>query len=224
MRLSDVNDLLNLLELLHERNKCIKGLNELDVHRISELGPCSKGLDGSICFRSLVPLALKALSLGASPEKVSEFLDWRDFEALVLDYLLLNGFEVIRSLRLKSRRFELDVVGLDPASRYAIVIDCKHWSPGYSKRSKLKEVAKKHREKVELMVKDCIALRKKYTFLPKAIWLVPALVTLTDSLRGYVKGSFIIPITAFGDFISHMHYYIDVLSEFTGRIRNKCGV
>ncbi len=220
--MSDFNDFLNFLEILHREGKCINGLSEQDIRKISELGPYFRSLDGSICFRSLVPVALKALSVGASPESVSEFLDWRDFEALVLDYLLLNGFEVIRSLRLKSRRFELDVVGFDPISKYAIVIDCKHWTPGYSKKSKLKDVARKHREKVELMIKDCVVLKDKYPFLLKAGWFVPAVVTLTESLRGYINGSFIIPITALSDFISHMQYYIDVLSEFTGRIKNEC--
>ena len=222
MKRSDVNELLNLLRIFHNGDKCVDKLSSLELQALSGLSSSFKTLEGKICFKSLVPIALKALSAGASPDSVSNFLDWRDFEALVLDYLSLNGFETIRSLRLKSRRFELDVVGFNSVSRSAIVIDCKHWAPGYSKRSKLREVAKKHREKVELMAKECNVLKKKYSFLPRAEWLIPAVVTLTESLKGYVNGSFIIPINGLSDFLTNMQYYIDVLSEFTGRVRNEC--
>jgi len=47
-------------------------------------------------------------------------------------------------------------------------------------------------------------------------------VTLTDSLSGYVNGSFIVPILRFKDFISNIMYYVDILSGKSGMILNRC--
>ncbi len=221
MRRSDLLNVLELLEKLSRLGKCLPP-EDRDAELLTHFDTQFRGLDGSYCLRSLVPLALRAIELGASPYTVSRFIDWRDFEELVLNYLLKSGFEGMKSVRLKSRRYEIDVLALEPVSRICLAIDCKHWSPGYGKRSKLRQVATEHRMKVELLIKDCEYLRSKYRVLSKARWIVPVIVTLTDSLRGYINGSFVVPIQGFRDFINNVDYYLDILSDFEGRVRNVC--
>lgn len=221
MSRSDLPKVLDLLEKLSRLGKCLPP-EDKDADLLKHLDTYFRGLDGSHCLGSLVPLSLRAIELGASPYTASRFIDWRDFEEVVLNYLLRSGFEGVKSVRLKSRRYEIDVLALEPVSRVGLAIDCKHWSPGYGKRSKLRQVATEHRLKVELLINDCEYLISKYQMLTRAKWIVPVVVTLTDSLRGYFNGSFVVPIQGFRDFINNVEYYLDVLSDFEGRVRNGC--
>ena len=220
----DFQEFVRLIENLSKRGKCVDpdegdpvlfgAMKSFDTFYVS--------LDGKYCLKSLVPVALKAMELGADPFRVAALLDWRDFEELVLEYLSRSGFEGVRSVRLRSRRFEIDVLAVDVVSGYSLAIDCKHWSPGYSKSWKLREIAKTHRAKVELMCNECAKLRKGSELLVKAKWVVPVIVTLTGSVRGYFNGSFIVPIQTFRDFLLNLDYYVGELSDYGGRVRNPC--
>ncbi len=220
----DFRKLVELIETLSKRGRCVdpdEG-GQVSLNMMKSFDTFYVGLDGKYCLKSLVPVALKAMELGADPFRVAALLDWRDFEELVLEYLSKSGFEGVRSVRLRSRRFEIDVLAVDAVSGYSLAIDCKHWSPGYSKSWKLREVAKSHRAKVELMCSECAELRKGARILAKAKWVVPVIVTLTGSVRGYVNGSFIVPIHAFRDFLLNLDYYVGELSDYEGRIKNPC--
>jgi len=217
-------EFIELIETLSRKGRCIDpdegGQVSLDI--MKSLDTFYVSLDGKYCLKSLVPVALKAMELGADPFRVAVLLDWRDFEELVLEYLSRSGFEGVRSVRLRSRRFEIDVLAVDAVSGYSLAIDCKHWSPGYSKSWKLREIARAHRAKVELMCNECVNLRKGSRILAKAKWVVPAVVTLTGSLRGYFNGSFIVPIQTFRDFLLNLDYYVGELSDYDGRVKNPC--
>ncbi len=217
-------EFIELIETLSRKGRCIDpdegGRVSLDI--MKSLDTFYVSLDGKYCLKSLVPVALKAMELGADPFRVAVLLDWRDFEELVLEYLSRSGFEGVRSVRLRSRRFEIDVLAVDAVSGYSLAIDCKHWSPGYSKSWKLREIARAHRAKVELMCNECVNLRKGSRILAKAKWVVPAVVTLTGSVRGYFNGSFIVPIQTFRDFLLNLDYYVGELSDYDGRVKNPC--
>ncbi len=217
---ADVNALINLLTRLSREGGCIDIKGELrDL--IMSLDTSYIGIDGRVCMRSLVPLALKAMEAGGDPERVSLLINWRDFEGLIYEYLERSGFRCVHSVRFSGRRYEIDVLAADPCSGYALAIDCKHWSPGYSKSWKLKGVARSHRAKVELMCREC-NIRSGMNVLSKARWVVPVIVTLTTAVRGYYEGSFIVPIISFRDFINRLEYYVDLLSGMSGRVRNEC--
>ncbi len=182
------------------------------------------GLRGELCFKSLLPLALKALEGGADIYEVSSLLSWRDFEELVSEYLRLSGYESIQNLRIKPRRYEYDIVALDPVSKIGLIIDCKHWSPGYGKRGKLKYVASDHEQKCVYLIKQCQLLKNEYRILAKARWFVPVIVTLTDVVRGFLEGVLVVPIGTFRDFLINLELYVDLMKtrERSPKIVNEC--
>lgn len=180
------------------------------------------GLDNNLCIKSTVKLALELIGLGLDVELVSKSLNWRDFESLVGEYLGLNNYYVIKNLRFSNRRFEVDVLGIDQVSALAVAIDCKHWSPGYGKRGRITNIASEHRAKVEELSKGCRQLLSKHRLLSSVEVFIPIIVTLTDIVRGYVGGSFVVPILRFNDFIANVRYYLEALTEGSGGITNKC--
>ncbi|MEM0453129.1 MAG: hypothetical protein QXO98_00515 [Sulfolobales archaeon] len=177
-------------------------------------------LNGELCVKSIIRFALELIKLGLDPELVSKPLSWRDFEGLVSEYLSLNDYYVIKNLRFSRKRYEVDVLGVDQVSGIGIVIDCKHWSPGYGKKGRLVRIASEHRSKVEEFSKDCLQVISKYSMLRKVKIFVSVILTLTDVVRGYVGGSFIVPILRFNDFITNLRYYIDAFDS--GVVVNNC--
>jgi hypothetical protein len=72
-------------------------------------------------------LAVKAVSLGADVQHVSDFLCWQEFEEITAMALRNNGFVVSKNVRFKhaGRKWEIDAVGCKRP--LVICIDCKHW-------------------------------------------------------------------------------------------------
>ncbi len=221
-------DLRLFLEALMEKlshNKCaeLSGDEEELLTRLGLLDEdtCRKALSGGLCFSTLVPLALKAIELGADPERISKYLNWVDFEVLVTKYLSKSGFTVFRSIRFTKRRFEVDVVGVDPVSRLCLVIDCKHWKPGYRKGGKLRVVAQEHRFKVEVLARECGFIVSRYPALMRAEYLIPIIITLTQVIKGAINGTVIVPIFLLRDFTINLDYYADFFRDEV-LIRNPC--
>lgn len=179
---------------------------------------------GELCFKSLLPLALKALEEGADLYEVSSLLSWKDFEELVSEYLRLSGYESIQNLRTRLKRYEYDVLAVDPVSRIGLIIDCKHWSPGYSKKGKLKYVVSEHKQKCLYLVNQCQQIKNEYRIISKARWFVPVIVTLTEVLKGSLEGVLVVPIRTFRDFLVNLEFYVDLMKtkEHPLMIANEC--
>ncbi len=149
-------------------------------------------------------LALYAVRIGVDPMNAARSLDWRLFEKMVAEALSMAGYRVVRGLRLKPPGgLEVDVLGIGPL--YSPVIDCKHWSPGYSKRAKLREAAEKHAGRLRRL-----AARWGETGLPSAT-LTPAIVTLTDPGLRLVEGVAVVPVSVMADFIEDLPRYVEEL-------------
>ncbi len=215
------------LALLREvsSNRCLSSEGSVDYVGnvdLSELEATYVSVDGHRCFKSLIPLAFKAIEAGADIYDVSNLLDWKDFEELVLEYLRLSGLEGVRGLRSRVRRYEYDVVSVSPISGIGLIIDCKHWSPSYSKRGRLKQVASKHRLKCEHLVDTCESLKENRKLIARVKWFIPVLVTLSEPLRGPIEGVLVVPVRFFRDFIVNLEYYVDLMREPRLKLRNKC--
>lgn len=72
-------------------------------------------------------IAVKAIKSGADLERVSDLLQWKEFEAMAAVAYENNGYAVQRNVRFKQggRRWEIDVVGY--RKPLVACIDCKHW-------------------------------------------------------------------------------------------------
>ncbi|MDI6905223.1 MAG: hypothetical protein QMD13_07035 [Candidatus Bathyarchaeia archaeon] len=165
-------------------------------------------------------LTVHAIQLGADIERVSSFLQWKEFENIAAVAFKRNSYSVKKNFRFKhaGRRWEIDVIGCKRP--IAICVDCKHWHHGMYPSS-LKKV-------VEEQVQRTFALTES---LPKLIdeiecasWdrvkLVPAVLSL-------VKGSFkfyddvpIVPVLQLQDFLSQLPAYADSLKHFSKRLAN----
>lgn len=72
-------------------------------------------------------LAVRAIELGADPERVAAFLEWAEFEQMAASIFETNGYTVTRNLRFRegSKCWEIDIVACKRP--IVICVDCKHW-------------------------------------------------------------------------------------------------
>ena len=136
--------------------------------------------------------ALFAITLGATIEDVSEYLTWRDFEAITGIILEENSFDVTKNLVLTKPRMEIDVIG--KKMNLALLIDCKHWKN--MSKSALDEIVKKQIERVKRYVAD------------EDITALPVIVTLHQEGTQLVENVPIVPIMKLPSF----------LDEFVGNL------
>ena len=136
--------------------------------------------------------ALFAITLGATIEDVSEYVTWRDFEAITGIILEENGFDVTKNLVLTKPRMEIDVIG--KKMNLALLIDCKHWKT--MSKSALDEIVKKQIERVKRYVAD------------EDITALPVIVTLHQEGTQLVENVPIVPIMKLPSF----------LDEFVGNL------
>ncbi|MDR0798024.1 MAG: NERD domain-containing protein, partial [Nitrososphaerota archaeon] len=79
-----------------------------------------------------IKLAIKAVSLGADIQQVSNSLSWQEFEEIATIALQNNGFTIYKNIRFKTpnRKWEIDAIGCKQP--LVICIDCKHWAHSFS--------------------------------------------------------------------------------------------
>jgi len=130
-----------------------------------------------------VELALKLLSQGIEARRISELLNWRDFEFFTSRILSESQYEVEHSVSLTSPvRFEIDVLGIDPSTGFSLAVDCKHWS--ITTPSRLKNATENHYARVGKLVKYYSYVKSKYRILEKAKSIIPIIITLlTPGIR-----------------------------------------
>ena len=139
-------------------------------------------------------MAITLLEDGHQIDKVSEALNWRDFEGLTAQILESEGFAVIRNLVLTKPKREIDVVGIRLG--IAILIDCKHWRR--HNPSKLKDVVNKQ-----------IARTKHYVAKTTGAIAVPVIVTLYEDNIKFIDNVPIVPISMFASFIDEFYGNLD---------------
>ena len=141
--------------------------------------------------------ALFAITLGATIEDVSEYLTWRDFEAITGIVLEENDFDVTKNLVLTKPRMEIDVIG--KKMNLALLIDCKHWKN--MTKSALDEIVKKQIERVKRYVSD------------EGITALPVIVTLHQEGIQLVDNVPIVPIMKLTSFLDEFVGNLDSLKS-----------
>ena len=209
-------------ELIHKA-KPVGDLRCYELNELNELaqeilknrysGLFVKHLSNNIaCIKSLIPIALDALTIGADPEVISKYLTWRDFEEFILEYLDRYGYFVTRNIRFGLRRYEIDVLAINYISKYGLAIDCKHWRTSYRSYGRVIQAARRHRYRVVQFAKECIYVCS-HELITKVKYFVPILLTLLDKPRGIIENVFIVPIRYFRDFLNRIEYYIDLTNK-----------
>ena len=134
--------------------------------------------------------AFTAITNGYPIEEVSECLDWRDFEGLVSQILLENGFEVEKNVILTKPRMEIDVVGVK--LNVVILIDCKHWKR--MSDSALNEIVRKQVNRVRRDANEICD-----------VMTVPVIVTLHQEQISFVNKVPIVPIIQLSSFLDELY-------------------
>ena len=134
--------------------------------------------------------AFTAITDGYPIEEVSECLDWRDFEGLVSQILLENGFQVEKNVILTKPRMEIDVIGTK--LNVVILIDCKHWQR--MSNSALNEIVKKQVNRV-----------KRYANEISDIMTIPVIVTLHQEQVSFINKVPIVPIMQLSSFLDELY-------------------
>ena len=148
--------------------------------------------DNSVNFHSSDKIrgAIFALENGAPIEDVSELLNWRDFEVLVSQILLENGFQIERNVILTKPRMEIDVIGTK--LNVVILIDCKHWKR--MSNSALNEIVRKQINRV-----------RRYANEISDVMTVPVIVTLHQEQISFINKVPIVPIIQLSSFLDELY-------------------
>ncbi len=208
-----------LVELYSRENRECMGLGELSeklfigearlkaaveslAARADSIALRAAGGGLEVCITSLVEAALDAVRLGAPENIATRGLDWRAFEAYTAKALEEAGFTVYRNVRISwPKPLEVDVVGLDSPAKLALALDCKHWNPRHSTPSRLREAARKHRERV-----DRLARYWWKTGLPRGEWtILPALIVLREqNVPRIAEGVLVVPVSKLKGFLQEL--------------------
>ena len=165
-------------------------------------------------------LAVHAIELGADVERVSGFLDWKEFENIVVIAFERNDYSVKRNLRFKhaGRRWEMDII----ACKKPIVacVDCKHWHHGMYP-SAIRRIVEEQVERTSALAESLPKLTEKIECTSwSRVKLVPAILSLTTVRSKFYNKVPIVPVLQLQDFISQLPAYMDSLKHFSKRLAN----
>jgi Holliday junction resolvase-like predicted endonuclease len=159
-------------------------------------------------------LAVKAISIGADVEHVSNMLRWQEFEDLAAIALERNGYTAAKNVRFKhaGRKWEIDTIGCKKP--LVISMDCKHWRQGIAP-SALTRIAEAQVERTRALVESLpnISLEFECARWDK-VRLVPVVLVLVQGSFKFCDEVPIVPVLQLQDFLSQLPVYIESLKYF----------
>lgn len=161
-----------------------------------------------------VALAVRALSVGADLEHVSQLLQWQEFESISVVALERNGYNVAKNVRFRNsrRKWELDIVACKRP--LVLCIDCKHWQRSLH-LSALRRIVD---EQVERTKELAGALPSSTIKIDCNVWtrarFIPAILSLVESKFQFHDDVPVIPILKIQDFLNQVPAYADSLTHF----------
>lgn len=160
-------------------------------------------------------LAVKAVSLGADIEHVSEFLRWQEFEDISAVALERNGYLSRKNVRFKhgGRRWEIDVVGC--RKPLVLCVDCKRWQRSVNP-SALKKIVEAQVERARALADtlpspslkvECVKWNKA-KFVPVILSLMPSSFKFYDDVP-------VVPVLQLQNFLTQLPAYVGSVKYFT---------
>jgi len=162
-------------------------------------------------FEQRLKLALQAVRLGASPERASRNLSWREFEDFVRQVFESNGYKVSLHVRIKVEETFSEIDLLSLKGETLILADCKRWRrPLHLSGAKQAVQRQLLRLKALGNLENLEVLRKKMgELLPRKIYAIPVVITLFEFPQKFVEKVPIVPIFKLSNFLyelpSHLH-------------------
>lgn len=162
-------------------------------------------------YTQRLKLVVHAVSLGADIERVSNLLQWQEFESVAAVALERSGYSVVKNLRFKhaGHKHEIDIVGCKKP--LAICMDCKHWHRGMYP-STLKKITSEQVERTKTLadsfpnptIKIECARWERVRFVPTVLSLVPSQHKFYDNVP-------VVSILQLQDFLNQLPAYVDSL-------------
>lgn len=165
-------------------------------------------------------LAVHAIELGGDLERVSGFLDWKEFENIAAIAFERNDYRVTRNLRFKhaGRRWEIDVVGCKKPM--IVCVDCKHWHHGMYP-SAIRRIVEEQVERTSALGESLPKLTEKIGCVSwNRVKLVPAILSLITVRSKFYDNIPIVHVLQLQDFISQLPAYANSLKHFSKRLTN----
>jgi len=156
-------------------------------------------------------LAVYALKSGGDVERVSGFLQWKEFEGMAAVAFESNGYTVMRNLHFKhgGHRWEIDIIGCK--SPLVVCLDCKHWHHGLQ-GSTAEKIAEQQRERTRAFVMSLPNPAATLECLSRSnAKFVPAVLSLTVDKFKFYNGVPIVPVLQLQDFLNQLPAYADSL-------------
>jgi Holliday junction resolvase-like predicted endonuclease len=189
---------------------CIKLLQKMQNEKLVYLDGDKVEVD----TENRLKIAVKAASLGADIQNISDMLKWQEFEEIAAIALKTNGYIVKKNVRFKhgDRRYEIDVVGC--RKPLVVCIDCKRWQHAIA-ASALRKIVEEQIQRTEALADTLPNLTldlectkwEKTKFLPAVLSLVPG------AYKFYYEVP-VVPVLSLQDFIGQLPLYLDTMKCF----------
>lgn len=167
---------------------------------------------GEVTVTRPLELALRLIQSGYSVKEVSKYIDWRDFERVSSEILSQNDYAVLTNFKVYAPiRMEIDIVAVDRASGRGIIIDCKHWSRGLSRKMLISAI-EKHVDRTTKFIKYFSWFKSKWPYFKYIKRVIPLIVTLTTpSVRAY-KNVLVVSIQELNSALVELHSVLDLFN------------
>jgi len=161
-----------------------------------------------------VRMAVRAVELGADPERVCGVLEWDEFEEIAAAAFEANNFMVKRRFRFKwaGRRWEVDVLACK--DRLVACVDCKHWRRGWQ-RSTIMKAVEAQVERTQALAEAFSSLHEKAGLVDwEKAMLVPIVLSLVPSPFKFYNNVPIVPVLQLPNFLNELPAYATSLTRF----------
>ena len=157
-----------------------------------------------VSLNQRVRMAVRAVELGADPERVCGVLEWNEFEEIAARAFEVNDFMVKRRFRFKwaGRRWEVDVLGCKEP--LVACVDCKHWHRGW-RRSAIMKVVEAQVERTQALAEAFPRLHEKVGLTNwKKVVLVPMVLSMFPSPFKFYNNVPIVPVLQLQSFLNDL--------------------
>jgi len=161
-----------------------------------------------------IKLTVKAVTLGADIQQVSDFLSWQEFEEITTIALKNNGFIVYKNVRFKTpnRKWEIDTIGCKQP--IVICIDCKHWTHTFS-HSTLNKITTAQADRTKALTETLPNPKLQIECTKwKNAQFIPTILSLTQNNFKFYNNIPIVPILQLQDFLNQLPAYRYQLQSF----------
>jgi len=161
-----------------------------------------------------IKLAVKAVSLGADIEHISNLLCWQEFEEVAAIALAINGYIVKKNVRFKhgAHRWEIDVIGCKKP--LVVCVDCKHWQHTIA-ASALKKIVSEQAERTHAFADSLPNVRLNLECIKwNSVKFIPAVLSLLPCALKSFNNVPVVPVLQLQDFINQLPAYIGDVKFF----------